>query len=137
MISIGVKVQIFWEGHKILRNLHLTFDYSQKVRWRFHKILWPSQNIWTLMYLAKIRSQYVPPALMFEEFYHEHFCYLWHAKVPNLDRKIAVKIHDYDIYNCKCLMSNGVNNFWNSHLNYFSLLFAIYFLNFQSLKIMQ
>ena len=34
-------------------------------------------------------------------------------------------------------MSNGVNNFWNSHLNYFSLLFAIYFLNFQSLKIMQ
>ena len=23
-----VKVYIFWEGHKILRNLHLTFDYS-------------------------------------------------------------------------------------------------------------
>ena len=22
------KVHIFWEGHKILRNLHLTFDYS-------------------------------------------------------------------------------------------------------------
>ena len=31
------KVHIFWEGHKILRNLHLTFDYSTyspKVRWR-------------------------------------------------------------------------------------------------------
>ena len=24
----NVKVHIFWEGHKILRNLHLTFDYS-------------------------------------------------------------------------------------------------------------
>ena len=23
-----VKVHIFWEGHKILQNLHLTFDYS-------------------------------------------------------------------------------------------------------------
>ena len=23
-----IKVHIFWEGHKILRNLHLTFDYS-------------------------------------------------------------------------------------------------------------
>ena len=23
-----VKVHIFWEGHKILRNLHLKFDYS-------------------------------------------------------------------------------------------------------------
>ena len=97
------KVHIFWEGHKILRNLHLTFDcytailknlnfcansarsktWSRKniswierkslltkpsnvlpflhiklnwrknskrtkVRWRFRKILWPSQNIWTL-----------------------------------------------------------------------------------------
>ena len=45
------KVHIFWEGHKILRNLHLTFDYST-YRWRFHKILWPSQNIWTLLLLA-------------------------------------------------------------------------------------
>ena len=66
------KVNIFWEGHNILWNLHLTFDYSiytiqskvrwrcgllriyelynaiTKVRWRFRKILWPSQNIWTL-----------------------------------------------------------------------------------------
>ena len=42
------KVHIFWEGHKILLNLHLTFDWhyiSTKVRWRFRKILWPSQNI--------------------------------------------------------------------------------------------
>ena len=46
------KVHIFWEGHKILQNLHLTFDwhyiFRTKVRWRFRKILWPSQNIWTL-----------------------------------------------------------------------------------------
>ena len=25
---IFYKVHIFWEGHKILQNLHLTFDYS-------------------------------------------------------------------------------------------------------------
>ena len=42
------KIHIFWEGHKILRNLHLTFDWHYicrtKVRWRFRKILCPSQN---------------------------------------------------------------------------------------------
>ena len=46
-----VKVHTFWEGHKILRNLNLTFCPMQsqsKVRWRFRKILLPSQNIWTL-----------------------------------------------------------------------------------------
>ena len=49
------KVHIFWEGHKILRNLHLAFvpckylvQDQSKVRWRFRKILLPSQNIWTL-----------------------------------------------------------------------------------------
>ena len=26
--KIKGKVHIFWEGHKILQNLHLTFDYS-------------------------------------------------------------------------------------------------------------
>ena len=45
------KVHIFLEGHKILPNLHLTFDCmycSQKLGEEFAKILWPSQNIWTL-----------------------------------------------------------------------------------------
>ena len=43
------KVHIFREGHKILRNLHLTFVLcSASQKWRFCKILWPSQNIWTL-----------------------------------------------------------------------------------------
>ena len=43
------KVHIFWEGHKSLRNLPLTFDYSTySQRGRFRKILWPSQYIWTL-----------------------------------------------------------------------------------------
>ena len=40
-------VHIFWEGQKILRYLYLTFVLS-KERWRFCKIGWPSQNIWTL-----------------------------------------------------------------------------------------
>jgi hypothetical protein len=55
------KVHIFWEGNKNLRNLHLILTgttsklcnhsfalHTAKVRWRFRKILWPSQNIWTL-----------------------------------------------------------------------------------------
>ena len=41
------KVRIFWEGHKILWILHLTFSHT-KIRWKFHKILWPSENIRTL-----------------------------------------------------------------------------------------
>ena len=52
ILSVLNEVHIFWEGHKILRNLPLTLDYSTsgqaKVRGRFRKILWPSQNIWTL-----------------------------------------------------------------------------------------
>jgi hypothetical protein len=55
------KVHIFWEGHKILRNLPLTFDCStyviqSKVRGRFRNILWPSQNIWTLFNFPFINS---------------------------------------------------------------------------------
>ena len=49
---------LFWDGHKILRNLHLTFDWHYisrtKVRWRFRKILWPSQNILTLTILKAL-----------------------------------------------------------------------------------
>ena len=46
--NIRVKVHIFWGGKKksppcIWLALHRT-----KVRWRFRKILWPSQNIWAL-----------------------------------------------------------------------------------------
>ena len=49
------KVHIFWEGHKILWNLHLTFVLcSASVR--CCKILWPSQNIWTLIVVAKHSS---------------------------------------------------------------------------------
>ena len=48
-----VKVHIFWEGHTILRNLGQLFDWQYIHRtknwWRFRKILWLSQNIWTLL----------------------------------------------------------------------------------------
>jgi len=50
-LSFYDKVRLFWESHKFLQNLHLSFVYSTiktKVRWRLYKILWPSQNIWTL-----------------------------------------------------------------------------------------
>ena len=47
--SISIKVNIFWEGRKILWNLHHRFVLClSNLRWRFHKILWPSQNILTL-----------------------------------------------------------------------------------------
>ena len=51
-----VKVHIFWEGHKILRSLHLSFDlhYIEKSKVEISQILWPSQNIWTLITLKKI-----------------------------------------------------------------------------------
>ena len=43
------KVYIFWEGHKILRNLHRRLAlHRTNLRCRFRKILWPSQNIWIL-----------------------------------------------------------------------------------------
>ena len=50
-VSIGTtfKLHIFWEGHKILQNLHLLSFCQSKSRWRFRKSLWPSQNIWTLI----------------------------------------------------------------------------------------
>jgi hypothetical protein len=45
-----VKVHIFWEGHKIFAKSSPYFWlalHRTKVRWRFDKFLWPSQNIWT------------------------------------------------------------------------------------------
>ena len=40
--AVCIKVHIFWEGLKILQNLLLPFDCT------YCKIVWPSQNIWTL-----------------------------------------------------------------------------------------
>ena len=49
--NVLLKVHIFWEGHKNFAksspNFWLQYIRS-KVRRRFRKILWPSQNIWTL-----------------------------------------------------------------------------------------
>ena len=56
------KVHIFWEGHKILRNLHQLFDWQYISRtnnwWRFRKILWPAQNIWTLRILVRTYNNF-------------------------------------------------------------------------------
>ena len=49
------KVHIFWEGHKILRNLCPMYCQSNNW-WRF----WPSQNIWSLtktISCLQLRSQ--------------------------------------------------------------------------------
>jgi len=45
LINRDVKVHIFWEGHKIIWNLHLTFDcvfFGQKLGEDFARFLWPS-----------------------------------------------------------------------------------------------
>ena len=48
-------IHIFWEGHKILWNIHQLFDWQYISRtnnwWRFCKILWPSPNEWTLTFI--------------------------------------------------------------------------------------
>ena len=50
-----IKVHVFWEGHKILSNLHRRC--RKNLRWRFRKSLWPSQNIWNLIFfLARDES---------------------------------------------------------------------------------
>ena len=43
------KVHIFWEGHKILRNLHRRFDWHYIGQLYSGEILWPSQNVLTLL----------------------------------------------------------------------------------------
>ena len=68
------KVHIFWEGHKILRNLPLTFwlRYIQsKVRGRLLKILWPSQNIWTLTLQSILLKVQVPPWCLNSCFFYQ------------------------------------------------------------------
>ena len=75
------KVRIFWEGHKILQNLHLTFDcgyvLQSKVRWRFRKILWPSQNIWTTS-LKLVKVSFSTKSIDFQKYYAliSFICYL-------------------------------------------------------------
>ena len=47
-ILVDIKVQIFWEGHKVWKNLPLKIWHywvASNCKW---KILWPSQNIWTV-----------------------------------------------------------------------------------------
>ena len=50
---------IFWEGHKILRNLHGRFNWHfiTNFWWRFCKNLWPSQNIFTTFTNSQTSSQ--------------------------------------------------------------------------------
>ena len=61
------KVRIFWEGHKIWKNLpHKIWRYwiASNIEWKiFFQILWPSQNIRTLrvkiyVFILKIAEDY-------------------------------------------------------------------------------
>ena len=53
LIKFSLKVHIFWEGHRILWNLHQLFDWQGKgqiIGGDYCKNLWPFQNIWTWKY---------------------------------------------------------------------------------------
>ena len=47
-ILVIFKLQVFWEGHKTLKNIPLYFEF--KKRWEIVQILWASHNIWILRY---------------------------------------------------------------------------------------
>ena len=57
IMMLKLKVYIFWEGHKNFAksspNFWLQYIRS-KVRGRFRKILWPSQNIWTVVVVGVV-----------------------------------------------------------------------------------
>ena len=69
--TIDCKVHIFWEGHKILQNLHRRFVWlalhRTNLRRRFRKILWPSQNISTLKALMNLHVHYFRLSGKFEK----------------------------------------------------------------------
>ena len=46
------KIPIFWEGHPFLQNFHRTFVLcsNSQIYGGVPKILWPSQNVWSLLY---------------------------------------------------------------------------------------
>ena len=53
IFNLPVKVEVLWKGHtKICKITNLDLSYVVRVnwniQWRFWKIVWPSQNIWTL-----------------------------------------------------------------------------------------
>ena len=45
--TVNLTIQIHIEDFRILENI-ITYVERSNLRWRFRKILWPSQNIWTL-----------------------------------------------------------------------------------------
>ena len=90
------KVKTLWEGHKIWKKSPTCFDktavfkvhnyilrrpqnfaksspyfwlvlHLTKVRWRFCKILWPSQNIWTLLSSVKTSGRVFKNFVAFSE----------------------------------------------------------------------
>ena len=86
----------FWEGHNFAKSPHIICPmYCQSnIWWRFCRILWSSQNIWTLP--RKIRCQQYSTNLNMPNFgyFHErstrklhlrhHFLWCWHPHFVRL-----------------------------------------------------
>ena len=74
---------IFWEGHKIwkISTLLLTGTTRTKVRYRFYKILWSSQNIWILNVFEHLHVTFVTVDSI-----------IWHLRVFKYYTKIYEQI---------------------------------------------
>ena len=87
------KVHIFWEGHKIFAKSSPNFWlalHRTKVMWRFRKILWPSQNIWTLLKLLQ-QLDFFPTY----QLYVVLSCKLYHhARPQNVTRYQEMNLSD-------------------------------------------
>ena len=74
-----LKVQLFWKGHKNLKNLPLVLTLLSKnncfvkTGWRFFQILWPSHNVWTLSIEPKKETFYIFFFFKFALFYNTRF----------------------------------------------------------------
>ena len=79
----NVKVHIFWEGHKIFAPYFCLYVLWTKVRWRFRKILWPSQNIRTL------KMKMVP--ISFDNFFFIAICIFFSIICSYKVRKIGIE----------------------------------------------
>ena len=53
---IPIKVHIFWGGHKILRNIHLTFVLTSVSKKRWH-ICYCVTNFWNKRYVVPVKSK--------------------------------------------------------------------------------
>ena len=84
------KVHIFSDGHKVFAKSAPYFWQAQhrtKVRWRFLKILWPSQNIWPYSNILKLVGNW-----------KDHFKKVLHIANLEILRYLIKQLHSKGFY---------------------------------------